>query len=139
MFFDTLPGHSYPLGASLYDGGVNFCVMSKYATNVELLLFDYHDQARPARTIRLDPRTNRTFYYWHVFVPGVVPGQLYGWRVAGPFAPGEGHRFDSAKVLLDPYTRAVMVGDNYSRDAARFPGDNCAELHEKRGGGFARL
>jgi len=131
----VLPGQSFPLGATVYPGGVNFCVFSKNCEALELLLFDDADaprpacaytRARPARVIRLDPERNRTFYYWHVFVPGVGAGQLYGYRVYGPFAPEEGHRFDSTKVLLDPYARAVVVGASYDREAAARPGDNCA-------------
>jgi pullulanase/glycogen debranching enzyme len=71
------PGRSYPLGARLRDDRVNFSVFSKYSTGVELCLFDHVDDARPARLIALDPRTHRTYHYWHVFVPGVAPGQLY--------------------------------------------------------------
>ena len=89
-------------------------------------MFDREDDARPARVIRIDPSTNRTYHYWHVFVPGVQPGQIYGYRVEGPFDPASGMRFDPAKVLLDPYGRAVVVPRNYSRDAARAEGDNAA-------------
>ncbi len=64
---------------------------------------------QPARTIRLDPSANRTYHYWHVFVPNVQPGQLYGYRVDGPFDPASGMRFDPDKVLLDPYGRGVVV------------------------------
>ncbi len=126
MTIQISSGHSYPLGASLYEGGVNFCLFSKHAIAVELLLFERHDSKRPAQVIPLDPTINRTFYYWHVFVPGISQGQLYGYRVHGPYAPSEGHRFDSSKVLIDPYAKAVMYGDNYAREAARLPGDNCA-------------
>ena len=101
----TLVGRSYPLGATVYPEGVNFCVFSKNGTYVELLLFDDVDAAHPAPVIPLDPLRNRTFYYWHVFVPGVKPGQLYGYRVYGPSEPANGHRFDGWKVLLDPYAR----------------------------------
>ena len=68
-----------------------------------------------ARVIALDPWQNRTFHYWHVFVPGLVPGQLYGFRVSGPFAPERGLSYDPEKVLLDPYGRAVAVPPDYSR------------------------
>jgi isoamylase len=74
--------------------------------------------------VRLDPSVNRTYYYWHVFVPNVQPGQLYGYRVEGPFEPSSGMRFDPAKLLLDPYGRGVMVPRTYGRDAAQHPGDN---------------
>ena len=117
---------SCPLGASLYPEGANFSVYSKHATAVELLLFDGVDDARPARVIRIDPSTNRTYHYWHVFVPGVRTGQIYGYRVDGPYDPPSGMRFDPAKVLLDPYGRGTVVPKNYSREAARKEGDNCA-------------
>jgi glycogen operon protein len=122
---ETLPGQAYPLGATVQPGGVNFSVFSKNCTAVELLLFDAPDDARPARTIRLDPARNRTFYYWHAFLPGIRAGQLYGYRVRGPFAPHRGHRFDGEKVLVDPYARAVDAS-SYDREAATRPGDNCA-------------
>src|SRR6516165_10582163 len=99
------PGRSCPLGASVTDGGVNFSVYSRSAAGVELLLFDRENDARPARVLPLDPATNRTYHYWHVFVPGIVPGQLYGYRAQGPPASANGLRFDPAKVLLDPYGR----------------------------------
>ena len=119
-------GHSSPLGATVVDGGVNFSLFSRSATGVELLLFDRPDDARPARVMRLDPAANRTYHYWHVCVPGVQPGQIYGYRVAGPSDPAHGLRFDPAKILLDPYGRGVVVPKNYSRDAARQAGDNAA-------------
>jgi len=119
-------GRSSPLGASFVDGGVNFSLFSRTASTVELLLFDRDDDATPSRTIRLDPATNRTYHYWHVFVPDIRPGQLYGYRVDGPSDPSRGLRFDAAKVLLDPYGRNVVVPKHYSREAAQRAGDNAA-------------
>jgi isoamylase len=119
-------GSSSPLGATPSPNGVNFSVFSRHATRVQLLLFDRVDDARAARVVCLDPSANRTYHYWHVFVPNVRPGQLYGYRVEGPFDPPSGMRFDPAKVLLDPYGRRVMVPATYGRDAARRPGDNTA-------------
>jgi glycogen operon protein len=119
-------GRSSPLGTTVVDGGVNFSLFSRSATGVELLFFDRADDARPARVLRLDPAANRTYHYWHVCVPCVQPGQLYGYRVAGPYDPARGMRFDPAKVLLDPYGRGVVVPQNYSRDAACQAGDNAA-------------
>jgi isoamylase len=124
---DVLPGQSYPLGATVSAEGVNFCVYSQNSVAMELLLFDHMDSPQPARVISLDPHHNRTFSYWHVFLKGCRPGQLYGYRAFGPVDPARGHRFDGAKVLLDPFTRAVMYGDNYSREAASRPGRNCAQ------------
>jgi glycogen operon protein len=70
-------GRSSPLGATIFPGGVNFSIFSRDASGVELLLFDRKDDARPGRVIHIDPVSNRTYHYWHVFVPGVQPGQLY--------------------------------------------------------------
>jgi len=117
-------GRSSPLGATVLPGGGNFSVFSRNASGVELLFFDREDDSRPSRVITIDPAANRTYHYWHVFVSGVQPGQLYGYRVQGPFDPASGMRFDPAKVLLDPYGRGVVVPKNYSRDAARLRGDN---------------
>ena len=119
-------GASAPLGATPCDGGVNFSVFSRHAAGVELLLFDAVDDARPARTIRIDPATNRTYHYWHVFVPDVRPGQIYGYRAQGPSDHARGLRFDGDKVLLDPYGRSVVVPDGYRRAAAARKGDNTA-------------
>ena len=74
---------------------------------------------RPSRIIPIDPFANRTYHYWHVFVPGVEAGQIYGFRANGPFEPARGLRFDPSKLLLDPYGRAVAVPKDYSREAAR--------------------
>src|ERR671911_1677137 len=94
----TEPGSSSPLGATPASEGTNFSVFSKHATGIELLLFDRVDDAKAARVIRIDPAANRTYHYWHVFVPGVQAGQLYGYRVAGPGDPANGMRFDPTKV-----------------------------------------
>src|SRR4051794_22009473 len=102
-----------PLGATVADGGVNFSVFSRTAKGIDLLLFDRTDDARPAREIRLDPVANRTYHYWHVFVPGAKAGQIYAFRAHGPFAPERGLRFDPTKVLLDPYGRSVVVPTAY--------------------------
>src|SRR5215831_3510708 len=118
--------HSSPLGATVVAGGVNFSLFSRSATGVELLLFDREDDTRPARVLHFDPVANHTYHYWHVCVPGVQPGQIYGYRVAGPSDPANGMRFDPTKVLLDPYGRGVAVPKDYSRDAARQAGDNAA-------------
>lgn len=122
----ALPGLSFPLGATVRDGGVNFCIYSDRATRMELLLFDRPEDSHPARVIALDPTRNRTVYYWHTFVPGLQAGQIYAYRAYGPFVPEQGLRFDNTKVLLDPYARAVTGYDCYERAAAIAPGDNCA-------------
>src|SRR5262249_46667868 len=117
-------GSSSPLGATPMPGGVNFSVFSRHATGVELLLFDGVDDAKPASVMRLDPTANRNYYYWHAFVPNARPGQLYGYRVEGPFDPSSGMRFDPAKLLLDPYGRGVAVPAAYARTEACHSGDN---------------
>ena len=119
-------GRSFPLGATPLDGGVNFSVFARHATAVQLVLFDEVDDAKPIRVIDLDPCTQRTYHYWHVFVPGLRAGQLYGYRVDGPFAPEQGWRFDRQKVLLDPYGRCAARPAARSRRAAQLPGDNAA-------------
>lgn len=119
-------GKSFPLGATVYPEGVNFSIFSKHSTAVELLFFDRVDDAKPSRVIHLDPRVNRTYHYWHVFVPSVTAGQLYGYRVYGPYKPEQGLRFDPDKVLLDPYGKGIAQPTCYSREAASKPGDNAA-------------
>ncbi len=98
------PGTPYPLGA-IWDGeGVNFALFSAHATRVELCLFD--SPAAPREAIRLVlPERNEDV--WHGYVPGVGPGQLYGYRVYGPYNPAQGHRFNPHKLLVDPYARAL--------------------------------
>ena len=122
----TRVGQSAPLGATVSPNGTNFSLYSSAATTVELLLFDKEDDARPACVVPLDAAVNRTYHYWHVFIPGVRGGQLYGYRVHGLFDPSRGLRFDAKKVLLDPYGRGVVVPKNYSREAAAGRGDNAA-------------
>ncbi|HYH64529.1 MAG TPA: glycogen debranching protein GlgX [Urbifossiella sp.] len=120
-----LSGQPAPLGATVADGGCNFSLFSRTASGVELLLFDRQD-APPSRVVALDPVSNRSYHYWHVFVPGVKAGQLYGYRVHGPAEPARGLRFDPIKVLLDPYGRGVVVPPAYTPEDARRPGDNAA-------------
>jgi isoamylase len=119
-------GSSFPLGATLSSDGANFSVFAKHSTAVQLVLFDATDDPEPSRVIDLDPYENRTYHYWHVSVPGITPGQIYGYRVAGPFDPVSGLRFDPQKLLLDPYGKCIAVPAHRSRDAARKPGDNTA-------------
>ena len=116
----------YPLGASVTPEGTNFSVFSASAKGMQIVLFDHPDDPRPARTINLDPVRDRTSHYWHIFLPGIKRGQLYGYRADGPFDPASGQRFDREKVLLDPYGKSVSIGDNYSRVGACNAGDNAA-------------
>jgi isoamylase len=126
MISATNIGRSAPLGATVTCDGVNFSVFSRNASGIDLLLFDHEDDGQPSRAVRLDPTNNRTYHYWHVFVPGLQVGQLYGYRVDGPSDPSKGMRFDATKVLLDPYGRGVAVPRGYSREAARQEADNAA-------------
>lgn len=121
-----MKGRCSPLGANRLGNGVNFSIYSKHATSVELLLFRHVDDVDAADSIRLSPDFNRTYHYWHVFVPGLSEGQIYGYRVDGPHDPARGLRFDRSKVLVDPYARAVVVPSQYERTAASNPGDNSA-------------
>src|SRR5215210_3264477 len=93
------PGRPYPLGATFDGAGVNFALFSEHATKVELCLFDNHDDDKPSHTIRIGENTD---HVWHAYLPDVQPGQLYGYRVDGPYDPEHGHRFNANKVLLDP-------------------------------------
>jgi glycogen operon protein len=119
-------GASYPLGTTVCPSGVNFSLFSRKASRVELMLFDREDQALPTHVINIDPVTNRTYHYWHVFVNNIKPGQIYAYRVDGPVDPANGLHFDRDKVLLDPYGRSVVVPTNYNREATCEAGDNTA-------------
>ncbi|MEL7085525.1 MAG: glycogen-debranching protein, partial [Cyanobacteria bacterium J06597_1] len=127
MQLQPLEGRSFPLGATVYPNGVNFCVFSKNATAVELLLFDTLASDEPSYTLSLLPDENRSFHYWHIFVPDLKPGQLYAYRSHGPYDPDRGHRFDRTKVLLDPYTKAIARTERYDRAvASTLAQDNCS-------------
>jgi glycogen operon protein len=115
-------GQSFPIGPTVKHDGVNFCLFSKNAYGIELLLFDDVEDIAPKKVIVLDPATNRTYHYWHVFVPSINAGQLYGYRVSGPGDPYHGHRFDSEKILLDPYARSVAFPKAYERKSFANPG-----------------
>ncbi len=115
-------GRPYPLGAQVVDGGTNFSVWSRTASQVDLLLFDHVDDSRPSQAISLDPQQNRTSSFWHVHVPGVGSGQVYVWRVHGAFDPSAGLRHDSSALLLDPYGVGVAVPARYDRVAGSRPG-----------------
>ncbi|MDQ6635430.1 MAG: glycogen debranching enzyme GlgX, partial [Gemmatimonadota bacterium] len=93
------PGRPYPLGATWDGTGVNFALFSEHATGVELCLFREPDDAAEAATLRLTERTDQV---WHCYLPDARPGQYYGYRVHGPYAPTEGQRFNPTKLLIDP-------------------------------------
>jgi len=101
-------GTPLPLGAHVRGSGVNFALFSRHATGVRLDLFDRADAGAPARTIILDAARNKTGDIWHVWLDGIRPGQLYGFRIAGPYAPHAGHRFNPNKLVVDPCARAIV-------------------------------
>jgi len=98
------PGNPYPLGATWDGGGVNFAIFSENATALDLCLFDMSSLDRETERIRLTEQTDQV---WHAYLPQVRPGQLYGYRAHGPYEPEAGHRFNPAKLLLDPYAKAI--------------------------------
>ena len=115
---EAWPGDARPLGAHWDGEGTNFALFSENATGVELCLFDEQgDQT-------VVPLTEVTAFVWHGYLPGVGPGQRYGYRVHGPFAPGQGHRFNPSKLLLDPYARAIEGDVAWSQDAFSYPFDD---------------
>lgn len=100
----TFAGEPYPLGATYVGPGTNFALFSDHATGVELCLFDKTGEGAKETRIRIKERTHQV---WHIYVPGIKPGQIYGFRVEGPYEPTQGDRFNPNKLLLDPYAKAV--------------------------------
>jgi isoamylase len=98
-------GLSYPLGATVMEEGVNFALFSENATGVDLCLFDSANAPHETVRVRMQEHTDQV---WHCFLPGVKAGQLYGYRVYGPYEPKSGHRFNPAKLLIDPYAKAIV-------------------------------
>ncbi|MDD5348590.1 MAG: glycogen debranching protein GlgX [Chthoniobacteraceae bacterium] len=97
-------GEPYPLGATWCGNGVNFALYSENATGVDLCLFDNADAPHEQVRVRMTEQTDQV---WHVFLPEIRPGQLYGYRVYGPYEPAKGSRFNSSKLLIDPYAKAI--------------------------------
>ncbi|CAI9085920.1 glycogen debranching enzyme GlgX [Candidatus Methylacidiphilum fumarolicum] len=106
--YTALPGRIYPLGATWDGQGVNFALYSEHATKVELCLFDSAGKETKI------PITDCTDYIWTVYIPSLSPGQLYGYRVHGPYEPQAGHRFNPHKLLLDPYAKLVKGELNWN-------------------------
>ena len=102
------PGQPYPLGATWDGYGVNFALFSENADAVELCLFDDNGQETRVKL------TERTDQIWHGYLPEIRPGQHYGYRVHGPYAPEQGHRFNPNKLLLDPYAKCISGNTNWS-------------------------
>src|SRR4051794_34878482 len=104
-----LPGKPYPQGATWDGTGVNFAVYSEHATGVDLCLFE-HSEAEP----EVVPLRESTGYVWHTYLQGVKIGQLYGYRMHGPYEPERGMRFNSSKLLIDPYAKAIRGGVDWT-------------------------
>src|SRR6186713_2339011 len=98
------PGRPYPLGPTWDGEGVNFALFADNATAVELCLFDAATGEAEKERINLYEKTHQI---WHGYIPGLKPGQLYGYRVYGPYEPENGHRFNPHKLLIDPYAKAL--------------------------------
>lgn len=112
------PGRAHPFGAIIDPGGVQFSLFSRHAQSVSLLLFDNERDSAPAHEIKLDSELYRTGDCWHVLVKKIKPGQLYLYRVDGPYQPLEGHRFNKHKVLLDPYAKALTGNFRWDTSSA---------------------
>src|SRR5438105_2647554 len=104
-------GYPYPLGATWLGNGVNFALFSETAASVDLCLFDSPEAAQENMRI---PVTEHTDQVWHIFLPDVRPGQIYGYRVFGPYEPERGLRFNGAKLLIDPYAKAIAGEVNWA-------------------------
>ncbi|HEU4551634.1 MAG TPA: glycogen debranching protein GlgX [Chitinophaga sp.] len=100
----TYPGQAYPLGATWDGQGVNFAIYAENATRVDLCLFNEPKGASETECVSL---TERSYHVWHAYLPDVKPGQLYGYRIEGPYEPHDGHRFNHNKLLIDPYAKAL--------------------------------
>jgi glycogen operon protein len=122
----TRPGSAHPLGATWDGEGVNFALFSEHATAVELCLLDAPEAARETERITL---VGPEEFVWHAYLPDVRPGQLYGYRVHGPYAPEQGHRFNPSKLLIDPYAKAITASIHWSDALYGYvPGDPAADL-----------
>jgi len=114
----TWLGKPYPLGATWLGNGANFAIYSENATGVDLCLFDHIDAEAESIRVRMTEQSDQV---WHVFLPDARPGQLYGYRVHGPYKPEEGHRFNESKLLIDPYAKAIAGGVNWSDEMFGYP------------------
>jgi isoamylase len=133
------PGQPYPLGATWTGLGVNFALYSAHATKVELCLFDTAEATAPSACVPLPEHTDMV---WHGYLPDVRPGQLYGYRVHGPFDPQAGHRYNPNKIVLDPYAKAVGRPVIWDDSTFGYPiGDANADLSldTRDNGAFAAL
>ncbi len=127
-------GNPYPLGATWDGKGVNFALFSEHATRVELCLFDNAEDKKESTRICMTERTNQV---WHLYLPDARPGQIYGYRVYGPYDPLSGHRFNPFKVLIDPY--AKMIGRDIIWDDAVFGYNTHQEMDRLDSAPYAAL
>jgi len=104
MELHILPGKPYPIGATWDGNGVNFAIFTENATGVQLCLFDAQDTTKELAVVSM---TENTDLIWHIYINGLKPGQLYGYRVDGPYEPEKGHRYNPNKLLVDPYAKAI--------------------------------
>jgi len=116
----TSNGFPLPLGANVRKNGVQFSLLSRNATSVTLVLFHNEDQESPWEEVLLDPVFNKTGDIWHIFIDDLSEGQLYCYKIDGPYDPEEGHRYNKNKLLLDPYARALT--DNFLWDLSKARG-----------------
>lgn len=113
MIKKLFPGKPFPLGATWDGKGVNFAIFSENATAIDLCLFNGRTDKKESEVIRIAEHSEGI---WHCYVPGVQPGQLYGYRVHGPYEPSEGHRFNNNKLLIDPYAKSIFGKINWNKD-----------------------
>jgi isoamylase len=130
------PGYPYPQGATWDGEGVNFSIFSEHGEAVELCLFDAPDDPKETHRVELHERTD---LIWHCYLPDARPGQLYGYRVHGPYAPEAGHRFNPHKLLIDPYARAISGTIKWSDALYGYPigdteGDLVMDYRDSAGG-----
>jgi isoamylase len=116
---DVRSGSPLPYGAHQRGDGVNFALFSRHAARVRLELYKSPEDSSAYKVFDLDPVRNRTGDVWHIWVHGLPPGQLYAYRIDGPYQPAQGHRFNAHKLLLDPYATAVTRGAEWSFPNAR--------------------
>ncbi len=131
------PGQAYPLGATWDGQGVNFAIFSENATAVEICLFDHEDDAEESYRAFLPEHSHQV---WHGYIPNIKPGQLYGFRVHGPYDPHNGHRFNPNKLLIDPYAKAIsgVINWHHSLFGYDFNAEN-GDLSFSEGNGAAYI
>ena len=109
-----LSGYPLPMGATVYNDGVNFSLFSRHAFSIVLDIFEKPEDTEPVYSYTLDSKRNKTGDIWHVFVKGLKKNALYLYRADGPFAPHEGMRFNVGNYLLDPYTRSIADTESFT-------------------------